>query len=556
MLRWTKGKRNRHQSGRRGTFFKPFLEVLGDRRLLSSTGLLQGTVINDQTGAPQSGALVQLYQQNNNGNFVPIGQPVTTGSSGSYRFQVTPGSTYQLVETPPSGYVNDSTLIVSSPVESASSINSSTIQVTVPSSVQLTLPGNQFNSSGKNFNGTNNTPGIAAFEILSFSIDGVTAPWTDVFVGQYIASANSGPSFYTFCVDLAPGHQLAGGNNSTVKNVFTVQPEPDLTGMGPNPTTNPNAPEAIAYLYNTFGTGTLSSVNAAALQVAIWTIEFNSTPSSLATDFTSSTDNFHLMPRDPNFISQSTYNAVVSQTQTYLSDAVNAVAPGPLGPSGQAIFLAPISKTSGGEQGVIAPGSLNFSNVPVGSPSITTQQQPASATVGSSIADKAFVAGGNNPTGTVTFKLYNNPNGTGTALFTDTENLVNGVATSAGYTTTATGTDYWVATYNGDSNNGSVTSSPTSEPVTITPTTPQLPPQSNNAVPSVGWLPPWEVSKRMFLSSSDPPPNPALAAAEEALFNAVVQQWVNLWDALLSEAESLLAASYDSGPGNGHVPVF
>ena len=102
-------------------------------------------------------------------------------------------------------------------------------------------------------------------------------------------------------------------------------------------------------------------------------------------------------------------------------------------------------------------------------PSITTSQQPATATVGSSIADQATVTGGDNPTGTVTFNLYNNPNGTGTPLFTDTENLVGGVATSAGYTTTATGTDYWVATYNGDSNNSTVTSGTAAEPVTVTP---------------------------------------------------------------------------------------
>ena len=72
------------------------------------------------------------------------------------------------------------------------------------------------------------------------------------------------------------------------------------------------------------------------------------------------------------------------------------------------------------------------------------------------------MTGGDNPTGTVTFKLYNNPNGTGTPLFTDTEPLSGGVATSPGYTTTATGTDYWVATYNGDANNSTVTSAPPS----------------------------------------------------------------------------------------------
>ena len=181
----------------------------------------------------------------------------------------------------------------------------------------------------------------------------------------------------------------------------------------------------------------------------------------------------------------------------------------------------------------------------LGTPSISTSQQPVSAVVGSSIADKATVSGSSssftcpaqdmanfplgvsntssspifcsypafqgenpndffcdysattgalvtdndagfcpanavaagpstNPTGTVTFRLYNNNTGSGTPLFTDTETLVSGVATSAGYTAMATGTDYWVATYSGDINNNPVTSSNSGEPVTITPASPSL----------------------------------------------------------------------------------
>ena len=68
---------------------------------------------------------------------------------------------------------------------------------------------------------------------------------------------------------------------------------------------------------------------------------------------------------------------------------------------------------------------------------------------------QATVSGGYNPTGTVTFNLYSNCDArSGTPLFTAANvPLVGGVATSAGYTATATGTDYWVATYNGDANN-------------------------------------------------------------------------------------------------------
>ncbi len=101
-------------------------------------------------------------------------------------------------------------------------------------------------------------------------------------------------------------------------------------------------------------------------------------------------------------------------------------------------------------------------------PTLATTPQPASAPVNTPIADKATVSGGYNPTGTVTFNLYNNSSGTGTPLFTDTETLSGGTATSASYTPTAIGTDYWVVTYNGDGNNISITSAAASEPVTVT----------------------------------------------------------------------------------------
>jgi len=105
----------------------------------------------------------------------------------------------------------------------------------------------------------------------------------------------------------------------------------------------------------------------------------------------------------------------------------------------------------------------------VTTPVITTTPIPTSVMLGTSIADQATVSG-NNPTGTVTFNLYNNSTGTGTALYTDSNvTLVSGVAPSGDYTPTATGTYFWIDTYNGDANNNNVTSLP--EAVTVNPTT-------------------------------------------------------------------------------------
>jgi hypothetical protein len=75
----------------------------------------------------------------------------------------------------------------------------------------------------------------------------------------------------------------------------------------------------------------------------------------------------------------------------------------------------------------------------------------------------------------VTFNLYNNPTGSGTPLFTNTQTLVNGTATSASFTPTALGTYYWVVTFNGDTNNPIESSGLAAEPVTVL-AAPVLPP--------------------------------------------------------------------------------
>ena len=131
--------------------------------------------------------------------------------------------------------------------------------------------------------------------------------------------------------------------------------------------------------------------------------------------------------------------------------------------NGDSNFSA-VSSTANGE-----PVTLNMVT-----PSVSTTASSGSVTVGQPISDQASVTGGFNPTGTVTFSLYSNDNCLVPPLFTDTEGLSTGSATSASYTTTASGTDYWVAFYNGDGNNNPTGSSCSAEPVLVNPATPSV----------------------------------------------------------------------------------
>jgi len=139
---------------------------------------------------------------------------------------------------------------------------------------------------------------------------------------------------------------------------------------------------------------------------------------------------------------------------------------------------------NGGDQS--GNGVITISYATKLTPSISTTQDPQSAPVGSAIGDVATISGGYDPSGTVTFNLYNNPSAIGTPLFTDTESLSDGSATSAAYVPTVTGGDYWVATYNGDANNNAVSTGTGSGPVVIEKASPSISTSPKPTSASVG----------------------------------------------------------------------
>jgi hypothetical protein len=94
------------------------------------------------------------------------------------------------------------------------------------------------------------------------------------------------------------------------------------------------------------------------------------------------------------------------------------------------------------------------------------------------IHDTATLSGGDNPTGPITFRLFDTAGCTGAPIFTDTH-TANGAGSyrSADFPVTAPGTYHWIVEYAGDDNNngaGPTACGDNSETVAISPATPTL----------------------------------------------------------------------------------
>ena len=166
----------------------------------------------------------------------------------------------------------------------------------------------------------------------------------------------------------------------------------------------------------------------------------------------------------------------VDQTVTLSGGAVpNSSVHGPLA-AGSYSFITIYSgdshysgSTSAVEPLVIDPASPAISTVAGGTIVIGS---------GSKLTDSALLSGGFNPTGTVTFTLFNPSN---VAVYTDVVTVSgNGTYTTAagnnpgGYLPTVTGTYLWTATYSGDANNQGASDNGQNENELVSPASPAI----------------------------------------------------------------------------------
>jgi hypothetical protein len=104
-------------------------------------------------------------------------------------------------------------------------------------------------------------------------------------------------------------------------------------------------------------------------------------------------------------------------------------------------------------------------------PGISTTPNPTSGSVGVTLNDSATLSSGFNPTGTITFNLYDPDQATclGAPRFTQTVTVSgNGTySTSGGFVTDKAGTWRWTAAYSGDGNNDPASSGCNDEQVVI-----------------------------------------------------------------------------------------
>ena len=111
------------------------------------------------------------------------------------------------------------------------------------------------------------------------------------------------------------------------------------------------------------------------------------------------------------------------------------------------------------------------------SPTVTTNASDTVVVGKGDISDTATLAGGFNPTGSITFTLFDNAQCSGTPLLTSTVTVAgNDDYVSDPYTPTHAGTYYWIANYSGDANNDATTNGcgEPNESVIVTPASPVI----------------------------------------------------------------------------------
>jgi hypothetical protein len=228
-----------------------------------------------------------------------------------------------------------------------------------------------------------------------------------------------------------PGIRLVKTTNGTDNNV------------APGPTVPVGSTVTFTYVVTNPGNVPLSGVVVT---------DDNGTPGNPADDF-----NATFTGGDTNS------SGLLDTTETWTFTSARVATPG------QYTNTAKVTGTPPAGAGAAVSASDTENYVGVAATTTLSTQASAGGPVGTSVNDVATISGGSSPTGNVVFKLFSD-SGCTSQVFTSTNSVSGGTATSGNFAPSAPGTFYWTATYNGDPANSSSSSScrALNESVTIT----------------------------------------------------------------------------------------
>lgn len=342
-MRWFKPARQ--SQVRNNDRLRPHLEALESREVPAGLFLQgQSFVDTNQNGVREAtesglaGATIELRSQDG----TTLLATTTTNASGSWRFDDTSvtgdllAGTYRVVQIAPTGFASNAANADLWKLGGATVINPKTIEVVLADTVAnpLTLTYNGL--------GTSATLWMTLTDPISI-FDGNGDGTFGVFTGQLNISLTGGnftspTAFISFCLDLT--HRLPTNPN-------TAQVTPRSEPVAPTLTVNAGR---MAYLYNHHGingfSGTNAALDAAALQVALWELCYDTGAGDL------SAGKYTFL-----YVNGQTAN---SPDSTYIRDKANEFLTKSIGKDELAVFLdGPATAT----QLTIIGGSLNFANV-------------------------------------------------------------------------------------------------------------------------------------------------------------------------------------------------
>jgi hypothetical protein len=313
---------------RRG--YAPRIESMEARQLLAANAfILQGVAYSDlntnntyDLGEELAGASITL-KKFDGAAYVPVGAAALTGPTGAYAFTGLAPGQYRIEQAAPTGYYGSS---------SQATATLEKVTATGVTSIDVTLGNSDPNNWLVNYPSSNKAPlsFVRGAQVFNSFVGAKTIVVNETDIGY------TSPSFTSYCVDL--DRDIFVGESGLPFTLNTLQ-----AGIAPNA-------DRIAWIYNQVRSMTLTTEQAAGVQLAMYELRYETGSTFDVTSGSFRATGFALT-------TSLDFNAITSYANSLLTSSATK--------SDSAYYLdgLPTPSRSNGSQGLIAPiGTFNFAN--------------------------------------------------------------------------------------------------------------------------------------------------------------------------------------------------